>query len=155
MTIPPYDPRADDFVRSYDLPESLTTNIPPLKQRGEPGVHWLARGLMAEACARMLARPVNLDLIDQPHTIFVSALISLASTVLSSDPLGDVVSIELVLVKRTRQWALIYRDRMISAGIDVPAPAYLAGLVHAAHHHGRTAQTDTCRGTAHPPKHLW
>jgi hypothetical protein len=155
VTIPPYDLRADDFTRTYDLPESLTANIPPLAQPGEPGAHWLARGLMAETCARMLARPVNLDLIEQPHTIFISALISLASTVLSSDPLGDVVSIELVLVKHTRQWALIYRDRMIAVGVDVPAPAYLADLVHAAHLHGRTAPTDTCRGPVHPPKHLW
>jgi hypothetical protein len=155
MTIPPPELRPEDFTRTYDLPESLTASIPPLSQPGEPGSHWLARGLMAETCARMLARPMNLDLIEQAHTIFVSALISLASTVLSSDPLGDVVSIELVLVKHSRQWALIYRDRMIAAGINVPAPAYLADLVHTAHLHRRTAQTDTCRGAAHPPKHLW
>ena len=57
-TIPPYDPRADDF-RSYQLPDSLDATIPVTGQPSEPGTHWLARGLMAELYPRLLARPVT------------------------------------------------------------------------------------------------
>ena len=46
--------RPDDF-RPYDLPDTLDTNIPTRRVPGEPGIHWVARGLLAETCARCSA----------------------------------------------------------------------------------------------------
>ena len=154
MTIPPDDLQADDF-RTYQLPDSLDATIPLIAQPGEPGTHWLARGLMAEICPRLLARPVTLQVIEHEHIVFISAVVSLASTVLSSDPLGDLASVDLVLVKQTARWALMLENRMIATGLHVPPPRYLAEIAHAVQVSRRSAQPDTCRGPASPPSHLW
>jgi hypothetical protein len=81
---------------------------------------------MVETCSQLLGRPISLDLYDHPHAVFIQALISLSSTVLSTEPLGDLA----------------------------PSPAHLAGLVAADHHRRRSAQP-TCRRPVTPPKHLW
>ena len=145
--------RPDDF-RPYTLPDSLDTSIPTRCVPGEPGIHWVARGLMAETCAQLLGRPISLDLIDHPHTVFVHALISLSSTVLSVEPLGDLTTVELVVVKQDSRWALIHDNRLLALGIGVPSPAHLAGLVGDSDHQRRSAQP-TCRGPVTPPTHLW
>ena len=72
-TIP--DLRPDDF-RPYTLPGSLETAIPTRSVHGEPGIHWIARGLIVETSAQLLGRPIRLDLLDHPHTVFIHALIS-------------------------------------------------------------------------------
>jgi hypothetical protein len=154
MTIPPYDLQADDF-RSYQLPDSMDATITATAQPGEPAVHWLARGLMAETCQRLLARPVTLQVIEHEHTVFISAVVSLASTVLSSDPLGDLTSVDLILIKHTARWALMLGDRMIATGQNVPAPRYLAEIAQIVQVSRRSAQPDTCRGPVNPPTHLW
>ena len=154
MTIPPYDLQADDF-RSYRLPDSLDATIPAAAQPGEPGTHWLARGLMAELSQRMLARPITLQVVEHEHIVFISAVLSLASTVLSSDPLGNLISVDLVLIKHTARWALMLQDRMIATGGNVPPPRYLAEVADAVHVSRRSAQPDTCRGSSNPPSHLW
>ena len=153
-TLPPYDLRADDF-RSYQLPDSLDATIPVQPQPGEPGTHWLARGLMAELYPRLLARPVTLQVIEHEHTVFISAVLSLASTVFSDDPLGHLTSVDLALVKHTARWALMLNDRMIATGQYSPPPRYLADIAHAAHLNRRSAMPDTCRGPVDPPSHLW
>ena len=145
--------RPDDF-RSYTLPDSLDATIPTGPVPGEPGIHWVARGLMVETCAQLLGRPISLDLYDHPHTVFIQALISLSSTVLSTEPLGDLASVELVVVKQDSRWALIVDNRLLAMGLNVPSPAHLAGVVAADHHRRRSAQP-TCRGPVTPPKHLW
>ena len=145
--------RPDDF-RPYTLPDSLDATIPARPVPDEPGIHWIARGLMVETCAQLLGRPISLDLYDYPHTVFIQALICLSSTVLSAEPLGDLASVELVVIKRDSRWALIVDNRLLAMGINVPSPAHLAGLVVADHHRRRSAQP-TCRGPVTPPKHLW
>ena len=127
---------------------------PPRPVPGEPGIHWVARGLMVETCAQLLGRPISLDLYDHPHTVFIQALISLSSTVLSTEPLGNLASVELVVVKQDSRWALIVDNRLLAMGINVPSPAHLAGLAAADHHRRRSAQP-TCRRPVTPPKHLW
>ena len=64
--------RPDDF-RSYTLPDSLDATIPTGPVPGEPGIHWVARGLMVETCAELLGRPISLDLYDHPHTVWSAA----------------------------------------------------------------------------------
>ena len=145
--------RPDDF-RPYDLPECLDTSIPTRTVPGEPGIHWIARGLIAETCAQLLGRPISLDLLDHPNTVFIHALISLASTVLSAEPLGDLTTVELVVVKQDSRWALLADNRLLGLGINVPSPAHLAGLVASDHHRRRSAQP-TRRGPATRPTHLW
>ena len=154
MTIPPYDLRADDF-RDYHLPPSITGDVSPIPWPDEPGTHWLARGLMAETTRRLLARPIALELTEQKHTTSIAAVMSLASTVWSTDPLGDLLSADLILVPRTGRWALILQNRMIATGLHVPSPRYLADLVHVAYDARRRPAPDTCRGPATPPTHLW
>jgi hypothetical protein len=154
MAIPSYDLRADDF-RPYQLPLSIAGTIPPIPWPEEPGTHWLARGLMAETCQRLLARPINLEYTEHEHIIFISAVMSLASAVWSTDPLGDLLSADLILVKRTGRWALILQNRMIATGPHVPPPRYLADLVGAAYDARRSPAPDSCRGPATPPSHLW
>jgi hypothetical protein len=153
-TPPPYDLCADDF-RDYRLPPSIAGNVPPALCLGEPGTHWLARGLTVETTARLLARPVAVEVTEQEHLTVISAVISLASAVWSTDPLGDLLSADLILVPRTRRWALIVQDRMTATGLNVPSPRYLADLVHEAYDARRRPAPDTCRGPATPPSHLW
>jgi hypothetical protein len=145
--------RPDDF-RSYTLPDSLNATIPTGPVPGEPGIHWLARGLMVETCAQLLGRPISLDPYDHPHTVLIQALISLSSTVLSTEPLDDLASVELVVVKPDSRWTLIVENRLLAMGINVPSPAHLAGLV-AADHHRRCSAQPTRRGPVTPPEHLW
>ena len=121
---------------------------------GEPGINWVARGLMVETCAQLLGRPISLDLLDHPNTVFIHALISLSSTVLSAEPLGDLATVELVVAKQDSRWALLGDNRLIDLGVNVPSPAHLAGLVAADHHQRRSAQP-TCRGPVSRPTHLW
>jgi hypothetical protein len=147
------DLRPDDF-RPYTLPDSLETSIPTQCVPGEPGIHWVARGLMAETCAQLLGRPISLDLLDHSDTVFIHALISLSSTVLSAEPLGDVTTVELVVAKQDSRWALIADNRLLGLGINVPSPAHLARLV-AADHHRRRSPHPTCRGPVTRPTHLW
>jgi hypothetical protein len=155
MTIPPPELRPEDFTRTYDLPDTLTAGIPTCAQPGEPGSHWVARGLMAECCALLLARPLNLDHIEHPHTLFITATISLASTVLSSDPVGHVACVDLVVIEHSHQWALILDNRLLAVGRHLPSPHHLASLVQAAYLAGRSAEPDTCRGPVPRPRHLW
>jgi hypothetical protein len=145
--------RPDDF-RAYDLPDSLDATIPARMVPGEPGIHWVARGLTVETCAQLLARPISLDLLDHPYTVFINALISLSSTVLSAEPLGNLTTVELVVAKQDSRWALIADNRLLALGVNVPSPAHLAGLIAANHHQRRNAES-ACRGPVAPPKHLW
>jgi hypothetical protein len=145
--------RPDDF-RSYTLPDSLETTIPSRCMPGEPGIRWVARGLMAETCAQLLGRPISLDLLDHPNTVFIHALISLSSTVLSAEPLGDLTTVELVVAKQDSRWALIVDNRLLALGVNVPSPAHLAGVVAASDHRRRNPEP-TCRGSVTRPKHLW
>jgi hypothetical protein len=145
--------RPDDF-RPYTLPDSLDATIPTRCVPGEPGIHWVARGLIAEACAQLLGRPISLDLLDHPDTVFIHALICLSSTVLSAEPLGDVTTVELVVAKQDSRWALIVDNRLLGLGINVPSPAHLGGLVAAGDHRRRSAEP-TCRGPVTRPTHLW
>ena len=145
--------RADDF-RPYTLPDSLDTTIPTRCVPGEPGIHWVARGLLTETSAQLLGRPISLDLLDHRHTVFIHALISLSSTVLSAEPLGDLTTVELVVAKLDSRWALLVDNRLLGLGINVPSPAHLASLVATAHHRRRSAQP-TCRGPVTRPTHLW
>ena len=145
--------RADDF-RSYTLLDSLETSIPSRTVPGESGIHWVARGLMVETCAQLLGRPVSLDLLDHPNTVFIRALISLSSTVLSAEPLDDLTTVELVVAKRDSRWALIVDNRLLGIGVNVPSPAHLAGVVADSDYQRRSAEPP-CRGTVTPPKHLW
>ena len=153
MTPTTPDLRPDDF-RPYTLPDSLDTTIPTRCVPGEPGIYWVARGLMAETCAQLLGRPISLDLLDHQSTVFVHALISLSSTVLSAEPFGDLTTIELVVAKQDSRWALIVDNRLLAIGTNVPSPAHLAGLVAASDHQRRSPQPP-CRGPVTPPKHLW
>ena len=100
MTPTTPDLRPEDFVANYNLPDSLDATIPTRHQPGEPGIHWVARGLMVETCAQLLGRPISVDLHDHPNTAFIQALISLASTVLSTEPLDDRATVELVVAKQ-------------------------------------------------------
>jgi hypothetical protein len=145
--------RPDDF-RPYTLPDSLDTTIPSRSVSGEPGIHWVARGLMAETCAQLLGRPISLDLLDHGNTVFINALISLSSTVLSAEPLGDLTNVELVVAKQDSRWALLDDNRLLGLGINVPSPAYLASLVAADDHRRRSPQP-ICRGPVTRPTHLW
>jgi hypothetical protein len=154
MTSEPYDLRADDF-RDYHLPPSIAGNVSSLPWPDEPGAHWLARGLMAETSQRLLARPVALELTEQQHVTVISAAMSLASIVWSTDPVGDLLSVDLILIPRTDRWALIVQNRMIATGLHVPSPRYLADLVHAAYDARRSPEPDVRRGPVIPPSHLW
>src|SRR6185312_8419389 len=98
-----------------------------------------------ETCAQLLGRPISLDLHDHRNTAFIQALISLASTVLSADPLDDLTTVELVVAKQDSRWALIVDNRLLGLGVNVPSPAYLAGLVADGDHRRRSPQPP-CRG---------
>ena len=152
-TIPDLVPA--DFVRSYDLAPTVDSMVANRAKPGEPGTHWVARGLMTETCAQLLGRPVRLEYYEQEHVVSVSAQVSLASSILTSDPLGTIVCVDLLIVRASGRWALLFQDRMIGTGAHVPSPSHLAGLVSADHHQRRSAVTETCRGPVEQPKHLW
>ena len=106
----------DHFTRSYDLAPTVDSTIPNRAHPGEPGTHWVARGLMVETCAQMLGRPVRLEYSEHEHVTFVSALVSLASSILTSDPLGALLSVDLLISRHTGRWALLVQERMVGAG---------------------------------------
>jgi hypothetical protein len=158
MTRPtPYsvpDLAPQDFVGTYPLDDSVEATIPTTAQPGEPGIHWVARGLLTETCARLLARPISLDCIQQRHTTFVSAIVSLDSTVLSKDPRDVLVVVDLVLNRRTGRWILTCRDRIIAAGDCLPSPSHLAELVAIDYDH-RRQPLDPSQEAAIRSEHLW
>ena len=71
-----FDLAPQDFTPTYSLPDSVEATIPVTAQPDEPGIHWVARGLLAETCARLLARPVSLDHHERRCLTFVSATVS-------------------------------------------------------------------------------
>lgn len=146
---------AADFARPYNLAPTVDSTIPNHVQPDEPGAHWVARGLMAETCAQLLARPVRLEYREHESVTFVSAYVSLASSILTSDPLGTVACVDLLIGRASGRWALLSGDRMIGTGSHVPSPRQLAGLVLADHHTQRSAVTATCRAPVAQPKPLW
>lgn len=148
------DFRPDDFLRTYELHDSLESMIPTGAEPDEPGTHWVARGLMAESCARLLGRPLTLDFFSRQKLVVISAGISLASTVLSTNPLDMVATVDLFLSVDSGRWALVLQNRMISIGTHLPSPAQLADEVLAAYCGRRGPQPDTCRAVT-PPSHLW
>src|SRR5215203_6023332 len=89
--------KAEDFVRSSDLARR--------GQPGEPGAHWVARGLLTETCTRLLGRPLSLGYQDYPQAMTViSVHLSLASTVLSTDRADAVVAVKLLMNRDTGRW---------------------------------------------------
>lgn len=154
MTSPAPDLLPEDFVRDYTLPEGVDAMIPTSLQPDEPGIHWVARGLLTETCLRLLGRPVALDYLEKQHITFVSATISLASTVLSSNPCDVLVSVDLLLNRDTGWWVLGFRDRMVATGRQLPSPSHLAELISIEHDRGRRP-LDVRRGPVTEPKHLW
>ena len=143
-----------DFVPTYTLLDRVEATIPTAAQPGEPGIHWVARGLLVETCARLLGHPVSLDCLERRQLTFVSVTVSLASTVLSSDPRDVLLAVELVLDRRTGRWVLIVRDRVIATGGCLPSPSYLAELVAVEYDRGRRPLDDS-QGLAAWPQPLW
>lgn len=154
MRITALDLAPQDFVASYELPDGVDAMIPTSPQPDEPGLHWVARGLLAETCLRLLGRPVSLDYLDKQHITFVSATVSLASTVLSANPCDVLVAVDLLLNRDTGSWALGFRDRMIATGPCLPSPSQLAELVSVEHDRGRRP-LEVRQGPVEQPKHLW
>jgi len=143
-----------DFVGNHPLDDSVEATIPSTAQPGEPGIHWVARGLLTETYARLLGRPISLDCIHQRHTTFVSAIVSLDSTVLSNDPRDVLVAVDLVLNRRSGLWILTFRDRIVATGDCLPSPSYLAELV-AIDYDRRRQPLDPSQEAAIRPEHLW
>ena len=129
----PDDLDPQDFTGTYPLPDGVEATIPTTAQPGEPGIHWVARGLLTESCARLLARPVSLDYHKRRCLTFVAATMSLAATVLSTDPRDVLATVELLLDRRTGRWVLTFRDRLIATGRYLPSPSALAELVAVEH----------------------
>jgi hypothetical protein len=154
MIVPAPELQPDDFFRTYNLPDTVEAMIPTSAQPGEPGSHWVARGLLSETCAQLLGRPVHLDYVEKEKVLFISADVSLASTVVSADPLGTTVAVGLIIARTTGHWALFYNDRMLVSGNQLPSPTYLAGVVSAAYDAGRSP-LPTCREMPERPKYLW
>lgn len=59
MTGPTLELSPQDFTSTYPLPDGVESLIPTCAQPDEPGAHWVARGLLVETCARLLARPLS------------------------------------------------------------------------------------------------
>ena len=118
-----------DFTRSYSLADTVEASIPTTAQPGEPGIHWVARGLLSETCERLLADPVSLDCVEKRHTTFVSVSLSLASTAVAPDRRDVLVTVELLLDRRSGRWGLMFADRLIGGGRWLPSPSWLAERV--------------------------
>lgn len=144
----------DDF-RPYTLAPTVDSMIPARAEPDEPGTRWVARGLMVETCQQLLGRPVRLEHYWREYLTYISVQVSLASSILTSDPLGAVVTIDLMIGRDTGRWALIFQDRMIGTGPELPSPQHLAGLVATDFDNRRRPITDTCRGPVERPRHLW
>src|SRR5829696_8549049 len=125
MTPPQHELIPDHFIRSSNLAPTVDSVIPNRAQPGEPGTHWVARGLMVETCTQMLGRPVRLEYSEHEHVTYVSALVSLASSILTSDPLGALLSVDLLISRYTGRWALLAPDRMVGTGPCLPSPSHL------------------------------
>jgi hypothetical protein len=155
MTPQKYELIPDHFTRSYDLAPTVDSTISNRAQPGEPGAHWVARGLMVETCAQMLGRPVRLDYREREHVTYATAYVSVASSIVTSDPLGAVIAVDLLISRSSGRWTLIVQDRVVGTGPYMLSPSHLAGLVLADHHQRRSPSTATCRGPVERPKHLW
>jgi hypothetical protein len=129
----PLDLVPQDFTGTYPLPGGVEATISTTAQPGEPGIHWVARGLLTETCARLLARPVSLDYHERRCLTCVTATVSLAATVLSTDPRDLLVTVDLLLNRQTGRWVLTSRDRIIATGPHLPSPSHLAELVAVEH----------------------
>jgi hypothetical protein len=143
-----------DFTSTYSLPDSVEATIPVTVQPGEPGIHWVARGLLTETCTRLLARPVNLDLHEGRCLTFVSATVSMASTVASPDPRDALAEVDLLLDRRSGRWVLTFRDRIVGTGGCLPSPSFLAERVAIAYDRSRSP-LDSSRESAALPAPLW
>jgi hypothetical protein len=158
MTSPILDLNLDlapqDFTPTYSLPDSVEATIPVTAQPGEPGIHWVARGLLTETCARLLARPVSLDHHEGRCLTFVSTTVSMASTVASPDPRDALATVDLLLDRRSGRWVLTFRDRIVGTGGCLPSPSSLAELVAVAYDRSRRP-LDLSRGVAALPEPLW
>lgn len=154
MTSPTLNLSPQDFTSTYPLPCGVDTVIPTTAQPDEPGAHWIARGLLVETSARLLGRPVSLGYLERRRLTAISATVSLASTVLSTDPRDVLVTVDLLLDRGTGRWSLIFRERMIATGPCLPPPSWLAELVAIDHDRGRRP-LEVRRGPVAEPKHLW
>ena len=154
MTGPTLKLSPNDFTSTYPLPDGVESMIPTTAKPDEPGAHWVARGLLVETCARLLARPLSLGYLERRRLTAISATMSLASTVLSSDPYDVVVTVDLLLDRGSGRWTLTFRDRMIATGPALPPPSWLAELVAIDHDRGRHP-LPVRRGPMAAPKHLW
>ena len=121
----------DHFLRSYDLAPTVDSTVPNRAQPGEPGSHWVARGLLVETCGQLLGRPVRLEYCQHEHLTVISVYVSLACSILTSDPLGAVISVDLLIGRSTGRWALLVQDRMLGTGPHLPSPSHLTRLVSA------------------------
>lgn len=158
MTSPTPDLVSDlapqDFLGTYPLDDSVRATIPATAAPGEPGIYWVGRGLLVETCARLLGRPLSLDLLERQHITWVSVTISLASTVVSADPRDVLLGVELVLDRRTGRWVLSSMDRIIGTGPCLPSPSHLAELV-AVEHDRRRRPLDLSQGPEALPEPPW
>jgi hypothetical protein len=149
-----FDLSPQDFTPTYSLPDSVKATIPVTAQPGEPGIHWVARGLLTETCARLLARPVGLDHHEGRCLTFVSATVSMASTVASPEPRDALAAVDLLLDRRGGRWVLTFRDRIVGTGGCLPSPSSLAELVAIAYDRSHRP-LDLSGGTAVLPEPLW
>lgn len=125
-----------DFTRDYEPTSDLA--IP------EPGICWVARGLMVETCARLLGRPMSLELYALGHL----AVISLRVAVFGE----PVLFVDLTIGTDSGRWSLVVDDRVVDAGWHVPSPRQLADLVLDDHD---TRHSPTIDETGEQPTHLW
>ena len=134
MTSPTFpDLVPDDFTRTYTLGSTVEASIPTAARPGEPGIHWVARGLLVETGARLLAEPVSVDCVEKRQITFVSVVLSLAATTVAPQA-GDVlVTVELLLDRRSGRWGLTFADRLVGTGPWLPSPRWLAEQVAQAH----------------------
>lgn len=116
----------EDYLDSYDLPDTVTTTIPLTSQLHEPNAHWLARGLLTETCHRLNAQPRSLDHVEYSNLVFISARVIL--------PSGLVLTAELVLPRTGCRWTLRLNDHTIGSGAGLlPTPRWLADRIETAY----------------------
>lgn len=130
---------AEDYLDPYDLPDTVDTAVPRTAQDDEPTGHWVARGLIAETCDRLAARPLSLDYIEHPHITFISALMVLPSAhwTTTADGAETVLTAELVLPRTGCRWTLLLDDRIIGTGAGLlPTPCWLADRIETALNEG-------------------
>ena len=124
----------EDFLDSYDLPDSVDTSIPRTAQLDEPTSHWMAPGLLAETCDRLGAEPLVLDYIENTHTTFISALLVLPSDFPATSVTEPVLTVDLVLPRTGCRWTLQLNDHTIGSGAGLlPSPRWLADRIETAY----------------------